>query len=103
MLATFKLSGFQYTAAEGDVLTVPAQNLKNGEKLKITDVLLVQDPKGPKIGTPLVADAVVEAEVVSSGKAEKVLSVKYKRRTKYRRTIGHRQPISEIKITRISA
>ncbi len=103
MLATFKISGFQYTASEGDVLTVPDQNLKDGEKLKITEVMLVEDKSGPKIGLPFLANAVVEAEVIKSGKGEKVLTMKYKRRTKYRRTQGHRQPASEIKITRISA
>lgn len=103
MLATFKISGFQYTASEGDVLTVPDQNLENGAKLKITEVLLVEDPTGPKIGTPFIANAVVEAEVVKSGLGEKILIMKYKRRTKYRRTQGHRQPSSEIKITRIYA
>ena len=103
MLATFKISGFQFTASEGDILTVPVQNLEDGAKFKITEVLLVNDGKAPKIGLPFVANAVVEAEVVKSGKGEKVLTMKYRRRTKYRLTQGHRQPSSEIKITRITA
>jgi len=49
------------------------------------------------------SDAKVEAEVIDHGKSDKVLVHKFKRRTKYRRTVGHRQDYSEIRINKIVA
>jgi large subunit ribosomal protein L21 len=103
MNAVFQLSGFQYSAAEGDVLTVPYQKLPVGETFDITEVLLVKDSDSTMIGTPVVEGASVQAEIVDHTKAEKVTVFKKKRRTKYRRTRGHRQMHSEIKINKIVA
>ena len=77
------------------------QNAKDGTKLDINEVLLIKDGDNSHIGNPFVNNAKVEAEVVSSGKADKVLIYKFKRRTKYRRTEGHRQDYTEIKINKI--
>ncbi len=103
MYAVFKLSGVQFSAEEGDVIKVPLQNAKQGDKIDITDVLLVKDKGDTIIGTPYVPDAKIKAEVLGHGKDDKVLIYKYKRRTKYRRRQGHRQDYSEIKIAKISA
>ncbi len=101
MYAVFQISGLQYTAEEGTVLQVPLQHVEKGSKIDINDILLVKDNDDTMIGTPFVAGAKIEAEVVDHGKSDKVLVHKYKRRTKYRRTQGHRQPYSEIKINKI--
>ncbi len=103
MYAVMKLSGFQYAVEEGEVLKVPIQEAKAGDKISITDILLVKQGDNSLIGTPFVENAKIEAEVLGHGKDEKVLIYKYKRRTKYRRTQGHRQDYSEIKINKIVA
>ena len=103
MYAVFQLSGFQYSAKEGDVIRVPQQSLDAGSKLDIGEVLLVKGDGDASVGTPFVADAKIEAEIVGSGLADKVTVFKFKRRTKYRRKRGHRQAYSDLKINRIVA
>ena len=101
MYAVFQMSGFQYSGEEGSVVKVPFQKAEKGTSLDIPEVLLVKDKDNVMVGTPLVEGAKVEAEVVSSGKDDKVRVYKYKRRTKYRKTIGNRQDYTEIKINKI--
>jgi large subunit ribosomal protein L21 len=103
MYAVFELSGFQYRAEEGSTLKVPHQAANAGESFDIPNVLLVKDKDTTLIGTPTVEGAKVEAEVLGKAKDDKVLIYKYKRRTKYRRTQGHRQDFAEIKIEKIVA
>ncbi len=101
MLAVFKVGGHQFKGEKGDVLKVSKLNLAQGDKLEIKEVLLLKDKDEVTVGTPYIANAAIEAEVVGGGKDDKVLIYKYKRRTKYRRTQGHRQDFTEIKINKI--
>lgn len=103
MYAVFKLSGYQFSVEEGAIVKVPFQDVEKGSKIDIDDVLLIKDNDNAMIGNPYVDGAKIEAEVLDSGKSDKVRVYKYKRRTKYRRRQGHRQQYSEIKITRIIA
>ena len=103
MYAVFQLSGFQFSAEEGDTIQVPLQNVSDGDKVNISEVMLIKDGETSHIGQPYVADASIEAQVIGRGKGEKVVIHKYKRRTKYRRRQGHRQLYSEIKINKIVA
>jgi len=101
MEAIFQLSGFQYRGSEGDVIRVPRQKGESGATLEIADVLLIKDNDTTLIGTPNVAGAKIEAELLSEGRGEKITVFKKRRRTKYRRIRGHRQSFSDIKITKI--
>lgn len=101
MYAIFQMGGFQYRAEEGEVVRVPLQAAKQGDKLEIGDVLLIQNNDAAMIGTPFVQGAKITAEVLGESKGDKVMTFKYKRRTKYRRTMGHRQQYLDIKINRI--
>jgi large subunit ribosomal protein L21 len=101
MQAVFQLSGFQYNAEEGDVLRVPKQKTQSGKSFEIEEVLLLKSKDKTTIGTPTVAGAKIKAEVLGEGRHDKVTVYKFKRRTKYRRTLGHRQDYSEIKIKKI--
>ena len=103
MYAVFQMSGFQFNAEEGAQIRLPHQNLKEGEKLDISEVLLVKDNDKVLVGTPFIEGAKIEAEVVETGKDEKVRVYKYKRRTKYRLTRGHRQDYTDVKINKIIA
>jgi len=101
MLAVFKLGGHQFRGGKGDVFKVTKLNLEKGAKLEIKEVLMLQDEGDVVVGNPYIENAAVEAEVLSNGKDDKVLIYKYRRRTKYRRTQGHRQDFTEIKISKI--
>jgi large subunit ribosomal protein L21 len=99
--AIIQVGGMQYRAEEGAVLQVPLQRVEQGQTMDISDVLLVNTGESSLIGTPFVEGAKVEAEVVSHGKQPRIRVYKYKRRTKYRRTRGHRQEFTEIKVNKI--
>jgi large subunit ribosomal protein L21 len=101
MLAVFKLGGHQFRGEKGDIVRVAKLNLAKGDKLEIKEVLMLRDNDEVTVGTPYIDNATVEAEVVESGKDDKVITYKYKRRTKYRRTQGHRQDFTDIKINKI--
>ena len=101
MYAVFQIGGFQYRGEKGEVLRIPRQSVEEGKKLNISDILLVKDNDTIKVGTPFVAGAKIQAEVLGEGKAEKIRVYKYKRRTKYRLTKGHRQDYTEIRISDI--
>jgi len=101
MQAVFQLSGFQFNVTEGDVVRVPLQNVAVGQTFDIDQVLLLKDKDTTAVGTPIVAGAKIEAELLASGKGSKVLVYKFKKRTKYRRTRGHRQDYSDIKILKV--
>ena len=103
MYAVCDISGFQFAVEEGSVVRVPRLKEEPGAQLSISEVLLVRDDETTRVGTPYVEGASVEAEVVGNGLGDKVLVYKFKRRTKYRRTRGHRQPYTELKITKINA
>ena len=101
MQAVFQLSGFQFNVTEGDVVRVPLQNVAVGQTFDIDQILLLKDKDTAVVGTPTVSGARIEAELLASGKSDKVLVYKFKKRTKYRRTRGHRQDYSDIKILKV--
>ncbi|MEA1909700.1 MAG: 50S ribosomal protein L21 [Patescibacteria group bacterium] len=105
MKAVIRTGGKQYFVSEGDVLTIERLENKDGDKVIFKEVLLVADEKGKdvKIGKPLVEGAKVEAELIENLKGDKIKVFKMKRRKRYRRTQGHRQQLSHIKITKITA
>jgi large subunit ribosomal protein L21 len=102
MLAIIKTGGKQYLIKEGSKLKVEKLEAKEGDAIKFSDVLLA-DGADVKVGTPLVAGASVEAKVLKQGKADKISVVKYKPKTRYKRTKGHRQRFTEVQITKINA
>lgn len=101
MQAVFELSGFQFSAAKGDVLKVPRQKVEVGSTFEIDEVLLLMDKKKTTVGTPTIEGAKIEAKLVANGEDDKITVYKFKRRTKYRRNVGHRQDYSEIRIQKI--
>ena len=101
MYAVFLIDGFQYRAEEGATIRVPLQSAKAGEKVEIGDILLVKKDDSAIIGTPFVSGAKIQAEVVGLTRGDKLMTFKYKRRTKSRRTRGHKQDYTEIKVTKI--
>lgn len=102
MYAIVKIGGHQYKVAENQTIFVNRLSAEN-EKVTFEDVLLVKDDKGKvKVGKPLVKGAKVEATIVDHLKSDKVIVFKKKRRKGYRVKNGHRQPITQIQIEKIS-
>jgi len=103
MYAVIKTGGKQYRVSEGDILRVEKLDAEQGAAIEFDQVLFVSDGDDVKIGAPVLDGGKVDAEVVETGKGDKVRIVKFKRRQNYRRMKGHRQPYTEVKITGISA
>jgi large subunit ribosomal protein L21 len=101
MFAVIKTGGKQFRVQEGDILDVEKLDLEEGKKVTFDSVLLIGDDKNTIIGTPIVTKAQVVGEVVENFKDKKVLVFKKKRRKQYRKTTGHRQMLTRVKIEKI--
>jgi large subunit ribosomal protein L21 len=103
MYAIMESGGLQFKVEEGKKLKIPKTEAKPGDKITFDKILLIsQDEKEPLIGMPYLENARINAEVLSTGKGEKITVYKFKRRVKYRRKTGHRQEYTEVKINKIS-
>jgi len=101
MYAVVKTGGKQYRVEKDDVLTVEKLAGDAGATVELEHVLAINDGKGLTVGTPLLKGARVAATVLEQKKADKVVIFKKKRRKNYRRTKGHRQQITVIRINDI--
>ena len=90
MLAVFQIAGKQFRGEKGDVLVVPNLNKEKGDKVEFNEILMLTDNDDVTVGN------------LGNGKDDKIRIYKYKRRTKYRLTQGHRQDFTEIKINKIN-
>jgi len=97
MFAVFEAKGFQYLGSPGDKLRIPYVDTEVGKKVSFDRVLLVKNGD-VKIGKPYIEGASIEAKVLEHGRYKKILVFKFKRRTRYKRTKGHRQTYTEIEI-----
>jgi large subunit ribosomal protein L21 len=100
--AVIMSGGKQYRVSEGDVIHVEKLKAELGGPVEFNDVLLVQTEAKTYIGQPLVQGASVTGTLESQGKDDKVLVFKYKKKKQYRRTRGHRQHHSEVRIAKIN-
>ena len=102
MYAVFKSCGKQYRVSKGEKLKLEKLEANVGKKVVFDQVLSVGEGKDINIGTPYLADAIVEAKVIDEGKDKKIEVVKFKRRKNYKRNFGHRQHYSLIEVTNIT-
>jgi large subunit ribosomal protein L21 len=101
MFAVFKAGGHQYRVSQGDQITVDYLEGKNeGDKVSFSDVMLLGGDK-VVVGAPYVQGAKVEAVVRKQTHNPKVLVFKFKRRKDYKRTRGHKQPVTVLEISSI--
>ncbi len=107
MYAIIKTGGKQYRVKEGEKFrTEKIKGTGEGDKIEFDRVLMISDSSENgegeiKVGHPYLEGAKVEAEVLGKGKAEKVTVFKYKKRKRYRKKLGHRQPYTQLKVTKI--
>ncbi len=98
MFAVLKTGGKQYRVSSGDMLRVEKLAADAGEKVQFNEILMV----GATIGTPTIAGAAVQAEVIDQIKGEKVIHfVKRRRKHGSQRTKGHRQQLTLLRVTDI--
>lgn len=103
MFAVMKTGGKQYRVQAGDVLRVEKLAAEAGEKVQFNDVLMLGGD-APAVGTPMVAGAAVQAEVIDQIRGEKVINfVKRRRKHGSQRTKGHRQYLTLVRVTEILA
>ena len=98
MYALVEYKGKQYKAEKDALIQVDKLDVEEGKTVDIDTVLLVSDGDKVSVGTPYVAGAKVTAVVEDSFKDDKVIVLKYKSKKDYRRTIGHRQQYTNIRI-----
>lgn len=100
MYAVIQTGGKQYRVAEGDTIRVEKLHGDVGAKVEFDEILMVGGPK-VKVGKPHVAGAKVTAEITAQDRAKKIIVFKMKRRKNYRRKYGHRQPYTELRISKV--
>lgn len=103
MIAVVKTGGKQYILKEKAIVRVEKLLGEVGETVIFPDVLMVSDEAGKKVtvGTPVVDGVSVSGTIVKQGRTRTTTVVKYKNKTRYKRTIGHRQYFTEVKIDKI--
>ena len=102
MYAVIRTGGKQYRVAPDDVIRVEKLSTEAGKSVDFDNVLMIGDGKKTTAGTPLVAGAMVKAEVLENTRGAKIIVFKKKRRKNYRRKWGHRQDLTVLRITQIT-
>jgi len=102
MYAVIKTGGKQYRVENGDIIEVEKLTADAGSTISLSPVLMLNDDKSSKVGNPVIEGAAVSAEVLEQTRGDKIIVFKKKRRKGYRRTIGHRQDLTVLKITDVT-
>ncbi len=101
MYAIIKNGGKQYKVSEGDYLVLDKMDAQPKDKIEVTEVLAVSNGE-LKVGNPFVDGAKVELEVVTSGRAKKVIIYKKRRRKDSKLKRGFRRSFTKVKVTKIA-
>jgi len=101
--AIIETGGKQYKISEGDSIKIEklfGEN-KEGDKVTFDKVLLVDDGKSTKIGTPYIKGAKVEAVFEEDGRSKKVRVIRFRAKSRHFVKKGHRQPFTKVKIAKV--
>jgi len=101
MYAVIRSGGKQYRVAPGETIRLERLAGEVGAKVELGHVLLVENDGKVQVGNPLIANAKIEATVVEHDREKKILVFKKKRKKQYRRTQGHRQDYTAVRIDNI--
>jgi large subunit ribosomal protein L21 len=102
MYAVVKTGGKEYRISKGDVIRVEKIQGRVGDQVTMKDVLMVSQEGQVQVGNPLLTHAMITGEIVQEVKGKKTLTYKMKRRKNYRRTKGHRQTYTYLRVNDIS-
>lgn len=101
MFAVIKTGGKQYRVAESDLIEVAKLEGADGDAVSFGEVLMVSGDAGVSLGGPLVAGAQVAGEIVNHGRTRRIIVFKKRRRQNSKRSRGHRQDFTLVRITEI--
>jgi large subunit ribosomal protein L21 len=101
MYAVIKTGGKQYRVSPGDLVKVEKMTGNVGDSIAFDKVLLTSDGEDVNLGNPYLEDVKVTGQITAHGRNKKVVVFKYKKRKGYRKTRGHRQDFTLIKIENI--
>ncbi len=102
MIAIIRTGGKQYKVSEGKKIKIEKLEQAVGDTVKF-EVLFAGDDKDAHIGMPVLEKAVVEGKVLAQDRHDKVTGIKFKPKKRYLVRYGHRQPYTEVEITKVSA
>ena len=100
MYAVIESGSKQYRVAEGDVIEVESLPVEAGKEVELERVLMITNPEGIKVGTPIIEGAKVIATVQSHGRGKKIIVYKHKKN--YHKKQGHRQNFTRLHIDKIT-
>ncbi len=103
MYAVISTGGKQYRVKKNETLRIEKIDGQVGDTVSFDRVLLFSDGENMEVGRPLLENVTVTGRIVAQDKAKKIIVFKYKRRKRYRRKQGHRQPFTAVKIEAIDA
>ena len=103
MFAVIKTGGKQYKVAAEDTITVMTVAGEPGDKVTFDNVMMLVNGDATTVGAPFVAGASVAGEIVEQARGPKVIAFKKRRRKNSKRKRGHRQDLTIVQITGISA
>src|SRR6185436_8289285 len=101
MYAVIKSGGKQYRVKAGQTVRLEKLSGEKGAKVELGNVLMVEDGGNVQTGNPL-SNAKIEATILETDRADKIIVFKKKRKKQYRRTRGHRQSFTAVRIEKIS-
>lgn len=101
MLAVIKTGGKQYLVKAGDKIKIEKIDGEVGSKAVFSEILFAGDEKEVKIGSPFIKGMKIEGTVLKQDKSKKVWGMKFKAKKRYKVKFGHRQPFTEVEITKI--
>lgn len=102
MYAVIETGGKQVKVSEGETVYVEKLPVNEGDEVVFDRVLALVDGENTAFGTPYVEGAKVTGKVLKQGKNPKIIVMKYRAKTTYRRKIGHRQPYTAVTIQSIA-
>ncbi len=103
MYAVIKTGGKQYKVQPGGVIEVEKLDGEEGAPVNFSEVLLFADGDNLSLGTPVLANVTVRGTILKQAREKKILIFKFRRRKHSRKSQGHRQPYSVVKIDSIEA
>ncbi|CAL4322824.1 50S ribosomal protein L21 [Buchnera aphidicola (Thelaxes suberi)] len=101
MYAIFISGGKQYRVSEGDIIKIERLTESIGSIIKIKKILMINKNNKKKLGQPYLQNSYIDAQISEQGKLKKINIIKFKRRKHYKKTQGHRQLFTSIKIMKI--
>ena len=103
MYAIVQVGSLQYKVSQGDIIEVQRLNDEEGKSITLDKVLLCADGQTVKIGQPYLKDTKIAAKITRHHLDDKVVAFKYKRRKNFAWKKGHRQRLTALEITKITA